>query len=425
MSARFAVGVAFSAHSTDSNKVEFDGLAARIVLLLSRRFPALSPESATVSKSKSGPQKKAKNGAIVSPNEFQPSLELTAAEQKEMLMHLYLARYFDVRLIKEKKKGRLTGTLYSSHNQEAIIVGTLYGLRATDWISPIHRDMPGFFLKDARSGLRNPDRLGMTIQEVCGQVWCKSISPGRARDNWSHIGSYRNRIIHSTSMLAGTIPVAAGAVLADRLNGIDSVVLTYNGEGSTAQGVFHEAINFAAVHKLPVITIIENNQWAYGTPTELEYPLEDFARRADGFGIPGLIADGQDVMDVYNKTMWALEYARAGNGPSIIECKTFRAYGHGDHDDDRAAKYRPTVDVEKGRARDPIAIAKALLVKNGVITQAEADQYSPEGKSAAQVKDEDFPPEVVAYMKEGVDAAIAAGAPPAEEGAMWVFREAN
>ncbi|HCM73243.1 MAG TPA: pyruvate dehydrogenase, partial [Armatimonadetes bacterium] len=97
----------------------------------------------------------------------------------------------------------------------------------------------------------------------------------------------------------------------------------------------HEAINFAAVHKLPVITIIENNQWAYGTPTHLEYSLEDFARRADGYGIPGLIADGQDVLDVYDKVMMAVEHARAGNGPSIVECKTFRAYGHGDHDDDR------------------------------------------------------------------------------------------
>jgi TPP-dependent pyruvate/acetoin dehydrogenase alpha subunit len=224
-------------------------------------------------------------------------------------------------------------------------------------------------------------------------------------------------------MLAGTIPVAAGVVLADRLNGLNSVVLTYNGEGSTAQGVFHEAINFSAIHKLPVVTIIENNQWAYGTPPELEYPLEDFARRADGYGIPGLIADGQDVLDVYEKTMCAVEYARAGNGPSIIECKTFRAYGHGDHDDDRAAKYRPKDNVDQGRSRDPIAVAKAALVADGTIAQAEANKYSPEGKGAGQVTDDDFPSDVVAYMKEGVEAAMAAGLPPAEEGGLWVFRD--
>lgn len=348
---------------------------------------------------------------------------LSPQQMREMLVQLYLARYFDVRLIKEKKRGRLRGTLYSSHNQEAILVGSLFGLKGTDWISPIHRDMPAFFLKDINAGWRNPDRIGMSIDEVCAQVWGKAGSPGRARDNWSHIGSKSKRIIHSTSMLAGTIPAAAGVVYADRLDGGDAVVLTYNGEGSTAQGIFHEAINFAAVHKLPVITIIENNQWAYGTPTNLEYSLEDFARRADGYGIPGLIADGQDVLDVYDKVMTAVEHARAGHGPSIVECKTFRAYGHGDHDDDRAAKYRPKEEVEEGRSRDPIAVMKKQLVALGHMTQAEAEQHMAEGKGASEVTDIDFPEEVVAYLNEGVQFAIKSPLPEAEEGGMWVFKE--
>jgi TPP-dependent pyruvate/acetoin dehydrogenase alpha subunit len=371
----------------------------------------------------SGAATAVKNKSVKSDSEPLPSEELTRDECLEMLRQLYLARYFDVRLVKEKKRGRLRGTLYSSHNQEAIIVGSLFGLKPTDWISPIHRDMPAFFLKDARAGWRNGDRVGMSIEEVCGQVWGKVTSPGRARDNWSHIGSREKRIIHSTSMLAGTIPVAAGVVLADRLDGGDAVVLTYNGEGSTAQGVFHEAINFAAVHKLPVITIIENNQWAYGTPAHLEYSLEDFARRADGYGIPGLIADGQNVFDVYNKIMDAVDHARSGKGPSIVECKTFRAYGHGDHDDDRAAKYRPREEVEEGRARDPIAIAKKLLLQKGYITEEEAAKYKPEGLSASEVTNEDFPPEVVEYLNEGIESALKAGLPEAEEGAMWVFQE--
>ncbi|MEZ5162579.1 MAG: thiamine pyrophosphate-dependent dehydrogenase E1 component subunit alpha [Fimbriimonadaceae bacterium] len=176
-------------------------------------------------------------------------------------------------------------------------------------------------------------------------------------------------------MLAGTIPAAAGVVLADRLNGNNTIAMTFNGEGSTAQGVFHEAVNFAAVHKLPVVTIIENNQWAYGTPTNLEYPLEDFARRADGYGILGLIADGQDVVDVYDKVMQAVNHARSGNGPSIVECKTFRAYGHGDHDDDRAARYRPADEVEKGRERDPIAVMKKRMVEMGYMTADDAKNY--------------------------------------------------
>lgn len=347
-----------------------------------------------------------------------------------MLRQLYLARYFDVRLIKEKKRGRLRGTLYSSHNQEAILVGSLFGLKGTDWISPIHRDMPAFFMKDLRAGWENPDRMGMTIEEVCCQVWGKAGSPGRARDNWSHFGKATARIIHSTSMLAGTIPTAAGVVYADRMDGGDAVVLTYNGEGSTAQGVFHEAINFAAVHKLPVVTIIENNHWAYGTPNNLEYSLPDFARRADGYGIPGLIADGQDVFDVYDKVMEAVDHARSGKGPSIVECKTYRAYGHGDHDDDRAAKYRPDYDSSpeyrdtiKYYSRDPIDACKKSLVELGFLSAADATKFMCEGKGAAQVNDEDFPPEVVAYMKKGVDFAVKDALPAAEEGGMWVFRE--
>ena len=350
--------------------------------------------------------------------------DLTKAQGLELLDQLYLARYFDVRLIKEKKRGKLRGTLYSSHNQEAILVGSLFGLRPNDWISPIHRDMPAFFLKDLASGWENDGRIGMTIEEVCAQVWGREGSPGRARDNWSHIGSKANRIIHSTSMLAGTIPVAAGVVYADRLAGGDAVAVTYNGEGSTAQGIFHEAINYAAVHKLPVVTIIENNQWAYGTPTHKGYPLDDFARRADGYGIPGLIADGQDVFDVYDKVMHAVEYSRSGQGPSIVECKTFRAYGHGDHDDDRAAKYRSPEEVAHGRERDPIAVAKRYLVERGWLSPEDAAKYTAEGKSAGDASNDDFPPRAVEFLNRGIAFAQSSPVPAAEEGGMWVFKNA-
>ncbi len=352
-----------------------------------------------------------------------PHRKLDLDDHREILAQLYLARYFDIRLNKEKKRGRLRGTLYSSHNQEAILVGSLYGLRPDDWISPVHRDMPAFFLKDCKAGWRNEDRMGLSIKEICAQVWGKVDSPGRARDNWSHVGSRDKHILHSTSMLAGTIPVAAGVMLADRLDGRDTVVLTFNGEGSTAQGVFHEAINFAAVHKLPVITIIENNQWAFGTPVHLEVPTKHVADRAKGYGIPGLIADGQDVLDVYDKVMEAVEWARAGKGPSIVECKTFRAYGHGDHDDDRAAKYRDADQVKEGRSRDPIHIFKQYMVENGMLTEEDAQKYPAEFKTAMQFTDHDFPPDVVDYMTEGVEFALKSELPPEDEAAMWVFRE--
>lgn len=382
--------------------------------LLSQTSGTATAEQSEVAQEKTSP---------IGSKTLRPRDALTQADGLEMLRQLYLARYFDVRLIKEKKRGRLRGTLYSSHNQEAIIVGSLFGLKPTDWISPIHRDMPCFFLKDAKFQWTKEDRMGMSIEEVCAQVWGKAGSPGRARDNWSHIGSRAKRIIHSTSMLAGTIPVAAGVTYADRLNGGDSVCVTYNGEGSTAQGIFHEAINFAAVHKLPVVTIIENNQWAYGTPTHLEYSQSDFARRADGFGIPGFIADGQDVFDVYDKVMQAVDHARSGKGPSIVECKTFRAYGHGDHDDDRAAKYRPQVEVEEGRRRDPISVCRRQLIDLGWLAGELAEKYLAEGKNAADATNDDFPPEVIEYLNRGIEFALASPLPEPEEGGQWVFKE--
>jgi TPP-dependent pyruvate/acetoin dehydrogenase alpha subunit len=358
-------------------------------------------------------------------NQSRPRDLLSKLDCLEIFKQLYLARYFDVRLIKEKRRGHLTGTLYSSHNQEAVLVGSLFGLKPNDWISPIHRDMPAFFLKDLKFQWDNPARMGMSIEQVCAQVWGRVTSPGRARDNWSHIGSREKHIVHSTSMLAGTIPVAAGVVLADRMNGGDAVALTFNGEGSTAQGIFHEAINYAAVHKLPVVTIIENNQWAYGTPTKLGYPLPDFARRADGYGIPGLVADGQDVFDVYDKVSEAVEYARSGKGPSIVECKTFRAYGHGDHDDDRAAKYRPQEEIDHGRKRDPIEICRQSLLELEYLTAEEADRYHAEGKNAQETSNEDFPAEVVKYLSKGIDFARESSLPEPEEGGMWVFKESK
>jgi TPP-dependent pyruvate/acetoin dehydrogenase alpha subunit len=352
-----------------------------------------------------------------------PQDALSREEQLEMLRQLYLARYFDVRLIKEKKRGRLRGTLYSSHNQEAILVGSLFALKPTDWISPIHRDMPAFFMKDLRSGWQKSGRIGMTIHEVCAQVWGKVDSPCRARDNWSHIGDVKKRIIPSTSMLASTIPMAAGVVLADRMNGGDAVVVTYNGEGSTASGNFHEGLNYAAVHKLPVITLVENNMWAYGTPVQMTCPTPDVADRAKGFGIPGFVADGQDVFDVYDKMTEAIEYARSGKGPSIVECKTYRAYGHGDHDDDRAAKYRPSEEILKEMSRDPIMVCKQMLIERGYLTQAESEKYKAEHKSAAEATDADFPPEVISYVKEGVEFAVKSPLPEPEEAAKWVFKE--
>jgi TPP-dependent pyruvate/acetoin dehydrogenase alpha subunit len=286
---------------------------------------------------------------------------LTKNDLLEIYRRLWFARVFDETLYDMKKKGRLRrGNVYGSRGQEAIQVGTTYPLRPDDFTSPIHRDMPIFVFR------------GMTVEQVMCQVWGKANAPTRGKDSWSHMGDMRLGIIHSTSMLGSTIPVACGVLWAQRLDGNrDRVCVAYLGEGATATGPFHEGLNYAAVHKLPLIVVVENNQYAYSTPVELEVPTPTVADRAKGYGIPGYSIDGNDVLEVYDTMCEALEHARAGKGPVLIECVTYRLQGHADHDETRARQYRPVEEIEMWEKRDPIVRYREYLLTTGLFTEAE------------------------------------------------------
>ncbi len=287
--------------------------------------------------------------------------QLTKQDLLEIYRRLWFARLFDEALYDAKKKGRLRrGNVYGSRGQEAIMVGTTYPLHEDDFVSPIHRDMPVFVFR------------GMRLEEVMCQIWGKAEAPTRGKDSWSHMGDISKGIIHSTSMLGSTIAVACGVLWAQRLDGRrDRVLVAYTGEGATATGPFHEGLNFAAVHKLPLIVVVENNQYAYSTPVELEVPTKTVAERALGYGIPGYSIDGNDVLEVYDTMCAALEHARAGNGPVLIECVTYRLQGHADHDETRARQYRPVEEIELWEQRDPIPRFRNYLLNTGQFTEAE------------------------------------------------------
>lgn len=307
--------------------------------------------------------------------------QLTKDDLLEMYRRMWLARLFDETLYDLKKKGRLRrGNVYGSRGQEAILVGTTYPLRAHDFVSPIHRDMPAFHFK------------GMPLEKVMAQVWGKATAPTRGKDSWSHMGDISLGLIHSTSMLGSTVPVACGAAWALKLDGKgDSVVLTYNGEGATATGAFHEGANFAGVHKLPLILVIENNQYAYSTPLELNVPTGRVADRAIGYGMPGVVVDGNDVLAVYDETYHAFERARRGDGPTLIECVTYRVQGHADHDETRARQYRPVEEIEEWEAKDPLPRFRNYLLGTGNFSEAELPEP---------------PPEVVRQIHDAVEIAI-------------------
>jgi TPP-dependent pyruvate/acetoin dehydrogenase alpha subunit len=286
---------------------------------------------------------------------------LEKSDLVEIYRRLWFARLFDEALYDAKKKGRLRrGNVYGSRGQEAIMVGTTYPLRPDDFVSPIHRDMPVFVFR------------GMTLEQVMCQVWGKAEAPTRGKDSWSHMGDMNLGIVHSTSMLGSTIAVACGVLWAQRLDGRrDRVLVAYTGEGATATGPFHEGINFAAVHKLPLIVVVENNQYAYSTPVELEVPTKTVAERAKGYGIPGYSIDGNDFNAVYDTMCEALDHARAGNGPVIIECVTYRLQGHADHDESRARQYRPVEEIEMWEKRDPLPRYRDYLLSTRLFEESE------------------------------------------------------
>jgi TPP-dependent pyruvate/acetoin dehydrogenase alpha subunit len=202
---------------------------------------------------------------------------------------------------------------------------------------------------------------GFKPRDVMTQHMARYTSPTRGKDGTSHFGDLRVRhVISPTSVLGDLIPVMAGVAMAGHYLGQKIVTMTWIGDGGTSTGVFHEGLNFAAVQKAPFVLIVENNQWAYSTPIEKQAALTNFADRAKAYGIRSEIVDGNDVVAVVRTTRAAVDHARAGNGPVLIEAKTMRMLGHAQHD---AAEYVPKAMLEAWKQRDPLARFEKLLTE--------------------------------------------------------------
>jgi TPP-dependent pyruvate/acetoin dehydrogenase alpha subunit len=203
---------------------------------------------------------------------------------------------------------------------------------------------------------------------IFAQYLGRADTPTRGKDGNAHLGYIELGLINYVSHLADSVPIAAGAALSFKRRGQKRIAINFIGEGSTSRGDFYEGLNFASIHKLPVVYIVNNNEWAYATPTSRQMPVENVADRAPAFNIPGVIVDGNDVEAVYNTAAEAFERARTGGGPTLIECKTFRMTGHSAHDD---AGYVPKEEFEKWAKKDPIDRQKRFLLDRGWITEAE------------------------------------------------------
>ncbi len=273
--------------------------------------------------------------------------ELTRQQYLDLYYYMRLNRAVEDMMVKLFRQNKIVGGLYSSLGQEAISVGTAFALEKKDWLAPMIRNIGALLVK------------GVPPRDIFMQHMAKYDSPTKGKDGTSHFGDLDNlHIVSPISMLGDLIPVMTGVAMAGRYLGQKIVAMTWIGDGGSSTGVFHEGLNFAAAQKAPFVLILENNLWAYSTPVRKQVPLENLADRAKAYGIESYIVDGNDVVAVYSTAKEAVERARAGEGPILIEAKTFRRLGHAQHD---PAEFVPKEMRAYWEARDPISLYEKFL----------------------------------------------------------------
>lgn len=280
---------------------------------------------------------------------------LTRDQSLDIYYHLRLTRSLEERIGILYRQGKIVGGVYLSTGQEAVSVGAAYALEPGDIIVPSHRDMGAHLLR------------GIQPREILAQYLGRIGGPARGRDGNVHYGDIQRGDVAFVSPMADGIPVATGVALALKRQGKGRVAMTWFGEGAASRGDFHEGINLAAVLRVPVVFLCNNNQYAYSTPLTRQSLLQDISKRAAGYGIPGVTVEGNDVQEVYRAAREAVAQARRGEGPSLIECKTMRMRGHSEHDD---ASYVPRELLEQWRKKDPIRVLEVRLREWGILDDA-------------------------------------------------------
>ena len=278
---------------------------------------------------------------------------LTRGHLLELYYFLKLNRGLEEKLSNLYRQGKVVGGLYRSLGQEACSIGSAYALERGDIFTPLIRNLGAILVR------------GGTPHDIFCQYMAKADSPTRGRDLNVHFGwlSPEGSMPSVISMLGDMIPILTGAVMAERMNGRRTVALTWIGDGGTSTGAFHEGLNFACVQKAPLVLIVENNGWAYSTPTARQTANTRFVDRAKAYGCFGEQVDGNDVLAVYEATRVAIQRARQGLGPTLIEALTMRMKGHAEHDD---MKYVPQEQVDRWAQRDPILLFERFLNDNGI-----------------------------------------------------------
>lgn len=322
-------------------------------------------------------------------------MPLSKEKKKEMFWMMLLSRRLDERAWVLHRQGKIAFHI-SGIGQEAAQVGAVYAIKkGKDWLVPYYRDLAMMIA------------MGMTPADFVMSLMGKAQeSSSGARQMPSHFSLRHANIVSHSAPVATQSPHASGIGLAIKMDGGDEVVLTTIGEGATSQGEWYEAVNVAAIHKLPVIFLVENNQYAISVPQDKQMAVSSAADKACGLGLPGIEVDGTQVFEVYETVLEAVENARKGEGPTVIEAKMYRLTPHSSDDDDRS--YRTREEVEHHKKADPIILAKETLISEGLLTEEGYEKLEEKAK---------------AEVDEAVKAANEAPYPKGEDAATPVYAE--
>ncbi len=282
---------------------------------------------------------------------------LTDADLLEMYRLVALARALDERMWVLNRAGRIPFVI-SGQGHEGAQVGITWPLRRQhDWVAPFYRSIATCLT------------FGMSARDLMLAQYAKATDPSSGgRQMPGHYGHVDHHLVSVSSPVATQMLHAVGIALAAKVRGTDQVAMTMMGEGSSNQGEVHEALNFAAIHHLPFVLVVENNGYAISVPAAKQLSVRDVATRARGYGIPGVVVDGADVLACYQASKEAVERARSGRGPSLIEAKVTRLTAHSS--DDQQTKYRSDEELASERSRDALPRFRAQLVEAGVLTEA-------------------------------------------------------
>jgi pyruvate dehydrogenase E1 component alpha subunit len=293
---------------------------------------------------------------------------LSSEDRVALLRYMLLMRTIEERAMSLYKQGRVPGSFYDGFGQEAVSAGAAFAMGPADRLCVLHRDLAAHLVR------------GVEPARILAQYMGRAGGVTEGREGNVHFGDPKLGCVGMVSMLPDMMVVATGMAMAFRLRGEARCALTWVGDGATSRGDFHEAMNWAAVQRLPVIFVLENNQYAYSTPLDLQFAV-DPVERARGYGFPGERVDGNDVEAMFEATRRARERALAGSGPTLIEAVTMRMHGHAAHDDMR---YVPQELLQKWRERDPIDRQMKRVRELGVDVDALREQIAAEVEQATQ-----------------------------------------